>query len=670
MLKKISLAMVVCALVFGEDSGLGGGLEIIKDIEKSNLGVVENYGIDLNENKTTETITSKQMEYFNASNAADSLKYTSGVFYSPPRGQRGEPSFSIRGFEHGKVGIFIDGIPVHSIYDRQTDWAQFGIYDAELIQISKGYVSSLYGANTMGGAINIVTKKPKKALEIDLKAQLSPANMQHAEYLSVGSNLGKVYMSANLSNIKRNYYIMSKSFSPTQFQKNLERVNSYYQNTKIALKLGVMPNESDEYVLNASYSLGNKGGIPSTQSQGNFWDWEDYDKWNVNYIGRTKLGENFLLHTKAWIDSFYNDLKMRGQWNGSEIVTSGRGPRGWSIYDDWTFGAYLGLDYHLSSNDLLKFIYNIKNDNHNNKENNPTNNTKISDLTHYLSAEYTHAFDDKWRLGLTGSFVFNHILNLNLGGQKDSIKSNVYGLNAQAIVYYDPFDYLSFYATIGKKDNIPTMKEKYSERFGGFVPNPNLQTESSLNVEIGGNYEVIKDLNLSLALYYNRYLNALDERDMPNDSCIAGNNCVQFYNVKGFNTHAFGTEVGLQYNFNDKFTTYTSYSYIYKRQRADTNGDRRFSNLPEHLWNLQMIIKPIKEIDIIAGTRLSSKIYQGYNQGFSPMVFLADLKITTRVIENLELGVGVDNLLDRNYYYTPGYNQEGRRIYVELRLKY
>ena len=26
MLKKISLAMVVCALVFGEDSGLGGGL--------------------------------------------------------------------------------------------------------------------------------------------------------------------------------------------------------------------------------------------------------------------------------------------------------------------------------------------------------------------------------------------------------------------------------------------------------------------------------------------------------------------------------------------------------------------------------------------------------------------------------------------------------------------
>lgn len=139
--------------------------------------------------------------------------------------KRGEPGFFIRGFNEQKVGIFIDGIPVHSIYDRQTDWAQFGIYDTELIQISKGYVSSLYGANTMGGAINIVTKKPKKKLEVDLKAQLVPANMQHAEYLSVGSNLGKIYMSASLSNIKRTHYIMSKSFTPTQFQNDLDRIN-------------------------------------------------------------------------------------------------------------------------------------------------------------------------------------------------------------------------------------------------------------------------------------------------------------------------------------------------------------------------------------------------------------------------------------------------------------
>lgn len=174
--------------------------------------------------------------------------------------------------------------------------------------------------------------------------------------------------------------------------------------------------------------------------------------------------------------------------------------------------------------------------------------------------------------------LYNHILNLNLGGQKDSIKSNVYGLSAQAIAYYDPLDNLLFYATIGKKDNIPTIKEKYSERWGTYMPNPNLQTESALNIEIGGNYKIIE--------------------------------------------------------------------------------------------NLQMIIKPIKEIDIIAGTGLSSKIYQGINQGYSPLVFLTDLKLVTRPIENFEIGLGVENLFDRNYYYYTGYNQEGRRIYMELSLKY
>ncbi|RDU58596.1 hypothetical protein CQA42_02080 [Helicobacter sp. MIT 99-5507] len=130
-------------------------------------------------------------------------------------------------------------------------------------------------------------------------------------------------MSASLSNIKRTHYIMSKSFTPTQFQNDLDRINSYYSNTKIALKLGLVPNDSDEYVFNANYSKGSKGGIPSTASQTNFWNWPNYDKWHVNYIGRTKLNDSFMLHTKAWVDGFYNKLNMLGRWNGNTIV-SGR----------------------------------------------------------------------------------------------------------------------------------------------------------------------------------------------------------------------------------------------------------------------------------------------------------------------------------------------------------
>lgn len=200
------------------------------------------------------------------------------------------------------------------------------------------------------------------------------------------------------------------------------------------------------------------------------------------------------------------------------------------------------------------------------------------------------------------------------------------------------------------------------------MPNPDLKTESSLNIEIGGNYKIIEDLNINLAFYYNRYLNALADRSVSS-GCINGSDCKQFYNVKGFNAHAFGGEVGLKYAFSDKFMLHTNYSYIYKRKKADENGTR-FTNLPSHLWNIQMIVKPIKEIDIIAGTRLSSKIYQEINEGYSPSVFLADLKLVIRPIQNMELGIGVDNLLDRNYYYYPGCNQESRRIYTELRLKY
>lgn len=49
-------------------------------------------------------------------------------------------------------------------------------------------------------------------------------------------------------------------------------------------------------------------------------------------------------------------------------------PSGWSIYDDYTLGAYVGLYYRIGDSDLLKFAYSLKNNNHNNTNNTPSKN--------------------------------------------------------------------------------------------------------------------------------------------------------------------------------------------------------------------------------------------------------------------------------------------------------
>lgn len=89
---------------------------------------------------------------------------TPGV-YVDKKGPRAEQNFYVRGFDARRVALFIDGIPVYNPYDGNSDFGRFTTFDLSRIDISQGSSSVLYGANTMGGAINLISKKPTKEFE-------------------------------------------------------------------------------------------------------------------------------------------------------------------------------------------------------------------------------------------------------------------------------------------------------------------------------------------------------------------------------------------------------------------------------------------------------------------------------------------------------------------------
>ena len=107
--------------------------------------------------------TSDSLEAIGAFNATEIGEYAPNVTIVPTFGSAGNIRTSIRGVSTGepslavdpKVGMYIDGA-----YIARNAGAVFDIVDIERIEILRGPQGTLWGKNTTGGAVNIITQKP------------------------------------------------------------------------------------------------------------------------------------------------------------------------------------------------------------------------------------------------------------------------------------------------------------------------------------------------------------------------------------------------------------------------------------------------------------------------------------------------------------------------------
>lgn len=78
----------------------------------------------------------------------------------------------------GSVGVYVDG---H--YISRPQGALFDIADTERVEVLRGPQGTLYGRNTTGGAVNLITRKPSG--EFGLKQSLSAGNRDFVRSLTV-----------------------------------------------------------------------------------------------------------------------------------------------------------------------------------------------------------------------------------------------------------------------------------------------------------------------------------------------------------------------------------------------------------------------------------------------------------------------------------------------------
>lgn len=587
-------------------------------------------------------------------------------------GARNEQTISVRGFDLRQVPVFIDGIPVYVPYDGYVDLARFTTFDLSRIEVAKGFSSMVYGPNTMGGAINLISRRPVKAFEGEIGGGFtfdsSGSNSGYRAYTNLGTNQGRWYGQFSTSYLDQDYFRVPDSYAPTPGENGGERDNSYNRDGKLSLKLGLTPNATDEYALNYIKQHGEKGNPPYAGTvPGNalrYWQWPYWEKESVYLLTNTAIGKH-RVKFRAYHDIFRNSLLS---FDNATYTTKKRPYAFESWYDDYTNGLSAEGDFRLSAANRFKLAYHLKEDVH--REHNKGEPTRhFRDQTQSFNLEDSHAFSNALSL-ITGlgydrrKTIDAEDYNSKTRRVSDFQRNTNDAINAQIGLLFNTSESGRLQASVARKSRFPTIKERYSYRMGTAIPNAELKTEEAIHYELGYSDKIGSRLIGDAKLFYSDISNLIQLTTIAPAACTTPP-CGQNQNVS--KASSAGLELSLRGELFRTLEITTAYSYIDRRNRSD---DGLFlTDSPHHKLFGALIWRPTGTLAVTTSLNGMSRRYSSSDgRQVAPGFAVANLKTSYQFSNGLTLEAGVYNLLDKLYYISEGYPEAGRTYFTQFNL--
>jgi iron complex outermembrane recepter protein len=123
-----------------------------------------------------DVVGEQQIKDSRASNLQDVLELVPGVWIRPRMGAADESQLSIRGsglrnnFHLRGVNVLLDGFPYGNA-DGFADFESLELLDTKRVEVYKGANALRFGGNTLGGAINFVTKTGADAGTVEVRSE-------------------------------------------------------------------------------------------------------------------------------------------------------------------------------------------------------------------------------------------------------------------------------------------------------------------------------------------------------------------------------------------------------------------------------------------------------------------------------------------------------------------
>ncbi len=593
-------------------------------------------------------ISYRDIEIRNAQTVQEALEFIPGIRITT--GSKNEPYVKIRGFNQDKVLILLDGIPVASPYYGYIDLNQIPSESIAKIKVLKGLVSPLYGANAMGGVINIITKTAgeKPYLQIDNGTSI---NNTHYHIFSYGAKIKDITYWSSGSFRKSDGYELSRDFKAKRNEDGKRRENSYYEKKCVFFKIGLKKPAGHNLITSFNY-INNENGISPhvSSSKPKYWRFTQWKRLMLSIVDKIKIIDNFFIKCRVFYDKYDNTLKS---FDDATYTTQHLSSSWTSTYDEYSLGT--GIYVYLKSGKAhsLKGTINFKKDVHKEQDDieEPWETHEIH--TYSIAAQDDIKISDKLCLSIGA--------NLDLFKQARSTTerrgADITSFNPMLFTKYSPDPATSVYLSVSKRTRFPTLNQLYSQTSG----NPDLKEQKNINFETGLKRSICKASTFELSYFYNN-VNDLIERASKNDP---------FLNIS--KAIFQGLETDAQLKIGRSVSCKIGYTYI---DAQDKNPEllghhtKKIAYTPKHKADLELnyYINPVLSCHLLGSYCGQRYYYDSDNiQQSLGGYFVWNVKLIQRLLKNWQISITIENIFDRNYQEEEGYPQPGRTIFFSVK---
>ncbi|MEJ1250398.1 TonB-dependent receptor [Denitratimonas tolerans] len=607
-------------------------------------------------------ITREQLDALNRDTVGEAVAIAPGVALS--NNSRNESLVYVRGFDPRQVPVFLDGIPQYVPYDGYIDFGRFTTFDLAEIRVAKGAASLLYGPNTLGGAINLVSRKPTQPLEGDVRLGAGSGGERKAA-ANLGMRHGDWYLQAGWSWLDADGFPLPDGFidykaNPTDTGD--ERENAYRSDRRASIKIGYAPSERSEFAIGYVKQDGEKGNPVYTGRTGSgirYWRWPWWDKESLYFIGNLGLGESSSLKLRAYEDRYGNGLEAYSDGTYATQLNTTSFP---SVYEDKTRGVSVALSTQAIANHDLQLALHHKDDRH--RDTNPKSPTKnYRDVTTSLALEDSITLGDRYGLRLGASHE-----------QRDAREVYFWPIgktsanNALVELQRDVGENGQLFASVSRKTRFPTIKDRYSARMGAALPNPDLKPETARHVELGWRGQLWSGAQAEAARFHSRIDELIQDAQVASAEC-GSTVCNQAQNIG--KARSRGVELSLQQDVGERGQFGAAYTWMDRDNLGNpavllTNSPRQ--RLFAHAqWALSPRWKALATAEAEQG-RIVTCSGPGNQGGFLRLGGYATLgaKLVWSPRDGLDIEVGGRNLGDKWYELAEGYPMPGRTWFLNV----